>query len=156
MVNLPSIPCSILLVVTLEACGRMRSTLSGQNRRRKMKTIVTKKEASSRVGTMMTSCSYTRISGRRRQQAQSSLTRLACSQSALVCQRLLLTIKRTTSFFGKLKTNKQLNSPQIVSPCWQRESASDTDDILLQVKGNHMKKYSLCFNCYLLILAVEV
>lgn len=66
-----------------------------------MKTIVIKKEASSRVGTTMTSFSYTRISARRRHQEQSSLTRLAGSQSALVFQQLLLAIKRTASSLGK-------------------------------------------------------
>lgn len=87
MTLLPSMPCSILLVVTLEAFGRMRLTLSGQNRKRKMKTIVTKKQASSRVGTMMTSCSYTRISGRQWQQAQSSLT-LPSTGTKLACAPL--------------------------------------------------------------------
>ena len=58
-------PCSILLEVCFEACGRIRSTLSGQKCSSKMKTSVTRKLASRRVGTTITSCSYTRISANR-------------------------------------------------------------------------------------------
>lgn len=61
---LPSIPCSILLEANFEAPGRMPSTFSGQKRSRKMRTIVTRKMASSKNGTMITSCSYTRISAK--------------------------------------------------------------------------------------------
>lgn len=59
-------PCSTLLLDDLEALGRMRSTFSGQKRSSRMKTRVTRKLASSRMGTTMTSCSYTRISAKTR------------------------------------------------------------------------------------------
>lgn len=60
-------PCSVLLAADLDAGGRRRSTLSGQKRSSRMKTRVTRKLASSRMGTTITSCSYTRISAKHTQ-----------------------------------------------------------------------------------------
>lgn len=137
-------PCSTLLLADFEACGRIRSTFSGQKRSRRTKTRVTRKLASSRVGTMITSCSYTRISANRNRHGplnhSASLRhtdRHVCLSWHAVCSSQVNTEQGVwwpDSPKSSSSISSDKNSPQIVSPCWQRKSASDAEDILAHVK----------------------
>lgn len=59
----PSMPCKFLLVLVARLdLGCRRSTFSGQNFSSSRNTSVTKKLIKNNTGTIITSCSYTRIS----------------------------------------------------------------------------------------------
>lgn len=98
---LPSMPCSTLLEENFVDCGRMRSTFSGQKRSSKMKTRVTRKLASSKIGTMITSCSYTRISANRNRRKETSGLKIQkhSGRVCTVCAGMFvhLPMKRNTS-----------------------------------------------------------